>query len=144
MFETLHCLFQHTEVARAKHDVDVRITFPDLRGDAVLLRHTTDNRYNHVTVTLFKFLHLSDVTVNFLLGCFADTAGVEHHDVGVFHRVARVVAKAFQHARDFFRVVYVHLTTVCMNEVIHFSSKSLSRVFSALKGNIRRTFLHAW
>ena len=95
------------EVVGAEHDVDVRRRACE--RVPVLLREATADRDLEVGASVLQRLQVPEMAVQLVVGVLADAARVQHHDVGRLEIRRTLHALGFEHARDAFRVVLVHL-----------------------------------
>ncbi|MNP28625.1 hypothetical protein D3C76_1216000 [compost metagenome] len=102
---------QAVQGLRAEDNVDVRRAIAN--GRAFLAGHATADGDHHVRVGQLQFAPAPELGVDAVLRTFADRAGVEQDDVGVFSArgdfQGLVFAQQIDHARA---VVLVHLATV--------------------------------
>ena len=97
------------DLPRADDDVDVRRSAENRR--LVFLRHTPHHADQRAGLLRFPMLQSSERAVNFLLGVFANAAGVEEQKRGVLARLGSLPTGGNQLRRREFRVERVHLTT---------------------------------
>lgn len=114
----LNLALKRRDITSAEHDVNVGESFLYVFFHAFLLRHTTHNRQNKIGVALFFGFCHADIAERAPLCRIANTAGVEHDNVGIFGFGAIAIAHIFKNTGDFLAFVNVHLATVRVDLVI--------------------------
>ena len=95
-------------VVRPHHHIDPRGT--SLDNVFVLLRQATTHDDATTVLGVFPCLEVAQGAVQLVVGVLTNTAGVQHHDIGIGIIVCPRHSIGLQEACDSFGVVFVHLT----------------------------------
>ena len=102
-------------VVSAEHYVDMASSMLDLV--TVLLGQTAPYRHLNLRALGLQCLEVAESSVELVVGVLPDAAGVEHDDVGLFHRSRWDHAFGLQQAGNPLAVVLVHLAPIGANGV---------------------------
>ena len=115
---------------RADHDVDRALPADDLGafGLGHAARHGQGRRPPRRGTLALEQAKLAEFREHLFGGAFADVAGVEDHEVGVFHDSRLVEAGGRQGVRHAGGVIDVHLAAVALDEDFLTQARTVGRL----------------
>ena len=109
-------LGQRVDAVHTEDQIHIGVALAQLFHDVLLVGHAAAQADHQTGLFLLETLQRTHVAEHTLLGVFADGAGVEKDQIGVFGLVAQAVADVHQHTLDPLAVVDVLLTAIAVDK----------------------------